>query len=359
MSGGTLEQPLSGGAGRPRGRPAIRLALTVLLWGVVVVFAVRVTMRASEDIEVDESVLTLMHLLVWSALLLVARLVDIVGWHLLLVSAGDRVPVSASARVLASAELVRYLPGGVLHFAARYKFARRLGVAPTVVIGATAHDLVLRLGSALAVFAVTLPFWPSVPPGYVVAALVALPLMALGTHPRVVRPVMAKMERRFGGDGSWTVPYSRVLLASAVYASGWLVRGLVGWHMAHAIAGTSASQAPIVVAVMAMAWVVGVVVPFAPGGLGVREGVGVALLSPIMPVSAALAVMLLSRVLTTVVEFVSAPAIAGWDHLARRGAPLDPPSDDDAPDTSSPVLASSALTSPAVTSTAPREALHE
>jgi len=59
---------------------------------------------------------------------------------------------------------------------------------------------------------------------------------------------------------------------------------------------------------------------FAPAGAGVREVILVATLSPVLSVGKATVVALVSRLITTVADLVSA-GLAGWLGRARRPVP--------------------------------------
>ena len=61
---------------------------------------------------------------------------------------------------------------------------------------------------------------------------------------------------------------------------------------------------PNLVSAYTLAWITGSVAIFAPGGLGVREGVMTLLLSPILPVPLAIALSFITRVWITVFEAV-------------------------------------------------------
>jgi hypothetical protein len=78
----------------------------------------------------------------------------------------------------------------------------------------------------------------------------------------------------------------------------------------------------VVVAAYAAAYAVGFLALLTPAGLGVREGVLVVALAPVLPAGPALVVALVSRLWMMLVELAGA-AVAHL--LARRSATPDPP----------------------------------
>ena len=72
----------------------------------------------------------------------------------------------------------------------------------------------------------------------------------------------------------------------------------------------------------ALAYAVGVVIVFAPAGVGAREALFVVLVSPLTSVAAATALALLARVVHTAADGLMA---AGWWWAARRGPSVPEP----------------------------------
>lgn len=287
---------------RARGLPAVlgprgRRAAAVVFWLAVVAFTAVLVRDTVSGLRGTAAAGTgVVAALVWLALLTAARAGDVGGWYALLRGTGLRGRFGETARVYTVSELVRYLPGGVLHFAARYRFATAVGVRAEAVVSTTVADVVLRLGCGVALFVATLPWWPGLPAGWIAAAALALPVTAVAASPKVLHRVLSVAGRRLGRGAQVPVLGYRCLAwASAAYLGGWVVRGLVTWLMARDLLGVGPGTAAVMVGVTGIAWVVGVVVPFAPGGLGVREAVGVALLAPFVPADAALMLMLLTR----------------------------------------------------------------
>jgi hypothetical protein len=319
----TQLEPLSPAAKQSNWRsvlanPLVKRVALVVVWATVAVLASRLVIDAWSQLDASQVRFTVGGVALMGALLLIARGTDVAGWHRLLRGAGATTPLAATAQVYTTSELVRYLPGGVLHFAARYRYATRLGVTPGVVVATTAIDLALRLASGLAVFALSIPFWPDAPRSYSLLTAAALPVLIVGSHPRVLGSLIVRAERRLGKvEHPLVLPYSVLVRALGWYGIGWLSRGAVTWIIAYSITGTSPSTWVPIVGATGLSWVVGVLTPFAPGGLGTREAAGAALLHQYFPLETGLAIMIVVRLATTLTEFLAAGLVLAWVRIRR------------------------------------------
>ena len=115
-------------------------------------------------------------------------------------------------------------------------------------------------------------------------------------------------------------------LRHVVAAMGWL---LLGWPL-YGLASVAAQSAvgpgigvAAIIAASLLAWTVGFVAVFAPGGAGVREVVYSAVVAGSAAHGVAAAGAVLSRVTFTVAEVIVAAALSAW--AGRSSRPSDPP----------------------------------
>ncbi|AFR09482.1 hypothetical protein B005_0950 [Nocardiopsis alba ATCC BAA-2165] len=99
----------------------------------------------------------------------------------------------------------------------------------------------------------------------------------------------------------------------------WIPLGLHVWLLTWAVGGDALRSLGPAVGAYALAWTLGLLVVFAPAGLGVREVVLVVALAPVVDAGAALVVAVLSRLVMTVAD-------VGWAglSLALSRAPAAP-----------------------------------
>ena len=107
-----------------------------------------------------------------------------------------------------------------------------------------------------------------------------------------------------------------VLSVLAVFCLSRTIMGLAFVSLVHSLYGVKPSYIPSLIAVFILANISGFLAFFAPGGIGVREGVLLIGLSPIVSSGPAIVVTGLARVWQTTLEF--APIGLGWLALSRK-----------------------------------------
>lgn len=223
-------------------------------------------------------------------------------------------------RGLLSASLVgqlgKYVPGGIWPLLGRVGLASRLGVPLRVGSTGLAIEMVMIVGTSavfapLALIAGPTPVGVAVAIGLVVLAggLIAT---RIGAVQRAVRAVLS----RAVGSVAPTIDLRPLRRAAAYYLMGWVVTGAAFWLTANAIFGTPVADLPLLAGAYAVAWIVGFLIVIAPGGLGVRELVLVALLRPSMGEAEALLLAATSRIAFTAGDLLL--AVAAFPTLRRE-----------------------------------------
>src|SRR6056297_2358068 len=215
-------------------------------------------------------------------------------WWLALRAAGFRsASFSRASSAFLSSQLGKYLPGNVGHFAARHVLSRRHGASHRALVGATLLEALLLVAAAGAL--AVMVFQPIISGGLgpmmeaawlapVVVAFVLGLGLALARRkgwldselglPRLV----VELGTAFGMALAFFLASSGcfVLMSGSLGLGAWLP--LVPW--------------------IAAAWLLGFVVPGAPGGLGIREFVLVLGLTPLIGEAQAALDALLFRLVT-------------------------------------------------------------
>ena len=234
-------------------------------------------------------------------------------WWRLLAALGSPVVPRSAASVFFVGQLGKYVPGSVWSFAAQAQLGRRHAVpVRTSVTASTLFLLVhtasgLLLGGALAAGGAVCTdldreWWL---------------LVALGGGALMSPPVLRLLGDRLAGAGVRTAFTGGDLAGAAALMAGvWGCYGVSLWLLVP-LARSAPADLVTATAVFALAHAAGVLLVFAPAGLGAREAVVVALLAPTVGVPAAAAAALLARLAHTVADFALAAAAAGW---ARRAA---------------------------------------
>ena len=246
---------------------------------------------------------------VWSASLW-GRLVRDLG--------GPRLPVWTSVRVFMVANLGRYVPGKVWQIAGLAYLAKREGVQASVATGAAVLGQGIGLlGAALVglgVFFGANEFWRDIGwMGRVAGVGAASAIIAIVVIPSIFRRIVAFWFRltRTDPPGDGLGSGNAGLRWLTLYVVNWGIYATAFWllYLSFGEWRTFLQVGPA----FAAAYVAGYIAVFAPAGAGIREGVLVVLLQPIMAREAAVVLAVIARLWTTAVELVPAALLAsGW-----------------------------------------------
>jgi len=223
---------------------------------------------------------------------------QIQSWRCLLAGWGETLSPGTAARIWFLANLGRYVPGKVWSVAGMVVLARDAGVDGWVATASAFAVQALGLGTAVAVVAVATPDAAS-PVRLALAALAAAATIALLASERAA----AALRRAVGTGTAWRpLPLGTVLTSAFLTFAGWVGYGLAFWFLGRGLSLSPALSPAVAAGVFALGYILGLLALFAPGGIGVREGVFVALLTPILGAGGALALSLGSRLQLTAIE---------------------------------------------------------
>jgi uncharacterized membrane protein YbhN (UPF0104 family) len=227
-------------------------------------------------------------------------------WPMTLHALGTEPPAGLLVCFFAG-QLGKYIPGGAWQYVGRTALARRQGVPLQPAVS----SLFLEAGSSLVAAALLGPFVFSDSARGLAYAVAAVVLGAAGVFWALRLPFV----RRFVAD----LRSVNVVLWSYIAVFG--LFGLAFWLTADALYDVPLSDFFVYTGAYAAAWAAGFVVVFAPGGLGVREAVLVALLRSRLGESEAIVLAAASRIAFTLVDLAGGViALALLRTPLRRGA---------------------------------------
>jgi uncharacterized membrane protein YbhN (UPF0104 family) len=212
------------------------------------------------------------------------------------------------AGIYMQAQLGKYIPGSVWQYAGRAALARGEDIPLRL---ATVSLTIELAGSVIAAGLVT-SLIGGVP---AVTAIAAAALFALAGWKLAGKRL--DLLRRMKASLAMRATFETTLL----YLPIWLLLGLCFWLTARALFHLGFSQSGYYAGAFTVAWLVGLVAVFAPGGLGVREAVLVALLRSRTGTADAVLLAAASRVLLTTVDLVAGAGGAALLRGMRKGRP--------------------------------------
>lgn len=249
-------------------------------------------------------------LLAACGLSLTSRLWGAFVWRRLLIDLGaERPRWTPLLFIYGKSWLGRYLPGKVTWIVGKVYFARQLGVPnDKLIVGASLEALIQLLVMLALSMALLSLDGRSV--GLGTGATAGLLLLAVGLGIVLIPAVLGSI-LRVGGRLIHTAAYGYEVQSRAVINGvGYYVVGffISGGSMLVFTCSLYPDLDPdlflYVLAVFNLAGAVGIVAFFAPGGIGVREGVLLVLLDLAMPREMALMVVVASRVFLVVMDLV-------------------------------------------------------
>jgi len=226
-------------------------------------------------------------------------------WRTIVAHFGRGVPYRESIRIFALSELTRYVPGTVWQYLSRVYLAGRWGVPAPVTVTASLMDLLL-----MALAAIPLVLWrieevfPLVGRARGIL-LVAFPIgAALLLHPVVLNRLAQFLLPRFQMQYEpIRIGFAMLCRLWACYLLLWMAFGAGFVLFARSLAAIGFSRGLELASNYAISWLAGVVSTwFAPGGIGVREGILGLLLAKILPEGLAFLVAVLSRLWLILLE---------------------------------------------------------
>jgi uncharacterized membrane protein YbhN (UPF0104 family) len=260
-----------------------------------------------------------------------------VTWRYSLREFGGDVSVPAALKIYLVGQLGKYIPGSVWALVIQMELARTAGARRTQSFGASVVAVGINIVTGSAVALAALPLAGGDSRLRYVGAGIGIVLCAVAIAPPVLGRI-ANLGMRLARQPTLDTPpsWSGILKAGGFSVASWLAYGL---GLACLAIGAGAEPLPAIALALpavALAMTIGFLIAVAPSGIGVREAVLVAALSPVLDPSAALAVAVGLRIVFTLADLIAAAATMPirvtatrpdadhpWDALDEGVAPIE------------------------------------
>lgn len=288
----------------------------------IVLFAIRALARNWDQLrsqplawQLRPGWLVLSLVLIWLMYLLL-----ILAWRSMLSGWGQRLDGWSAARIWVLSSLGKYVPGKVWAVAGMALLSKRAGVAPWAATGSAVVMQVIAIGTGAAVAGLAgAHILESAQQGARVGLLLLVAGSVISVGLLLWPPFLSRLLRLAAPQAvGERQPAARgVLIGIASNIVAWLGYGLALWLLARGLLPTSGLSLRLAIAAFTASYLAGFLALFAPGGIGVREGLFILMLQEPLGVGAATSLALASRLLLTVAELGAAvPFLA----LGRRQA---------------------------------------
>lgn len=208
-------------------------------------------------------------------------------------------------RIIAISQLGKYLPGKIMFVGNYYLLSRAAGIS-NVQVGTSfvISQALWMLTASLCALPVLSLLAPAL--RYIIVLFPVALLLVV--HPRFLAWLLRLGQRVAGRAQGQPLPLPEGLDArfylwvAVLYLFNWGLAGVGAWLSLRALGPLSLETYSLALAAVALGTVAGFLALFAPVGLGVREGLGMVILAPVVGADYALLGLLLLRGITVVVD---------------------------------------------------------
>ncbi|NJM20164.1 MAG: UPF0104 family protein [Richelia sp. SL_2_1] len=260
--------------------------------------------------------------------------IDGVGWSILAIATGITLLAHAWAgwvwtwilqelhqsissiqliQVYLKTNIAKYLPGNVGHYIGRIMAAKNLRVSTSAATISVLLEPLLMLAAALILVILCSKF--TLASGSIIlliGQIFGLVVVLSILHPLFLNPLIRFAHHRKNKSSSdnlngVSLSLNRYPLLPLLGELGFLLLRSAGFIFTlYAIAPINLSQIPLIIGAFSFAWLLGLVVPGAPGGLGVFETTAIALLQHFFPAALIIAASGLYRLISILAETIAA-----------------------------------------------------
>jgi hypothetical protein len=263
--------------------------------------------------------LILSALVVWAMYALL-----IVAWRIMLAGWGQRLDGWTAARIWTVSSLGKYLPGKVWAIAGMALMAQRAGIAAWAATGSAVVLQVLAIGTGAAVAGLTGRHAIEAADPRMGAGLMLLIAGAVAGVGLLLWPAFLRRLLRLAApdaEARGTPPVAGIVFGIAANLVAWIGYGVALWLLARGLLPTAGLGLGLAIAVFTASYLAGFLALFAPGGIGVREGLFILMLQGPLGIAAATALAVASRVLLTITELGAAVPFLVFTQGRARVAP--------------------------------------
>ncbi len=304
-------------------RTLIRLLASLLVVAIVLYFLGRVLYSNWEQVQAYQWQFHLPLLLLATVFLIGSYLLDIAIWRYTIVRLGEHITYRHALRLYFAAGMAKYIPGTVWQFLGWFYLAQREGIskvkAGTSIVLSQALS---ALAGALLAAAAFAAYGSQDVVRQLLPILFILPIGLIVLQPRVVSAVLNWGLHLIGRQPiTFDLTFRDLIIIFVFYLASYGLWGLALFSFTNALTPLSWTSFAPFLGVFPAAYALGLIAPFAPAGLGVREGTLTFLLSFFVPLPIAAIIALLTRPWMMAVEIVGAAlALLSYARAGRTGA---------------------------------------
>jgi uncharacterized membrane protein YbhN (UPF0104 family) len=244
-------------------------------------------------------------------------------WLLILREFKQTIKQRSGLQIYLKTNIAKYLPGNIWHFYGRITAVNKAGVSLGPATLSVLLEPLLMASAALLIALITAQqkYWG--------LQILCLLVVLMGVHPRILNPVVNHLRKikwkvsSSENTSEFCYQLERYPLRPLLGEMGFVgLRGIGFLLTALALMPFTPQQIPLLVSAYSLAWLLGLIIPGAPGGLGVFEATTLALLDSHFSAGLLLSAVACYRVVSVLAETFCA-LFAGIDqHLVESHKPI-------------------------------------
>ncbi len=226
-------------------------------------------------------------------------------WTVILKSLNQPVQVLLMIKIYLKTNIAKYIPGNIWHFTGRIIGVKDAGGSIVAATISTLLEILLMISAAL-----FLAFL-GIKTQYIILQIIALMLILIVIHPRCLNPLL-KMSKKIkfkqeNNDNNEELKIEKypflILLGEIIFL---ILRGMGFIVVLMSVKSVNLEQIPLILSSFSISWLLGLIVPGAPGGMGIFELSVIALLSQQFAPGIIIPVVALFRLITIISELILA-----------------------------------------------------
>ncbi|KMW70776.1 MAG: lysylphosphatidylglycerol synthase domain-containing protein [Limnoraphis robusta] len=244
-------------------------------------------------------------------------------WLLILREFKQTIKQRSGLQIYLKTNIAKYLPGNIWHFYGRITAVNKAGVSLGPATLSVLLEPLLMASAALLIALITAQqkYWG--------LQILCLLVVLTGVHPRILNPIVNHLRKikwkvsSSENTSEFCYQLERYPLRPLLGEMGFVgLRGIGFLLTALALMPFTPQQIPLLVSAYSLAWLLGLIIPGAPGGLGVFEATTLTLLDSHFSAGLLLTAVACYRVVSVLAETFGA-LFAGIDqHLVESHKPI-------------------------------------
>jgi len=284
---------------------SIRKVLTVIVITVIFYFLISNLTRNWQKIPFHELRFDPLSLIISFVFLFINFLLFVEGWRRIIHRLGDKICFRNAFWIMSSTQIAKYVPGGIWFALGRVYMGRIENLKEEIVALSVVVETGLTFLVGILLFLVSIILTQKQMLTHYLFVVPIFLVFLVVIYPPVLNSIMNHALKFFKKPKmTLNVSFLQVLQLSIYFVGLWLAQIIGFYYLINTIYPISGSVLFSLASAYSLSWMTGFVVIFAPGGLGVREGMMTLLLSPILPTPLAIAITFIARVWITIFEII-------------------------------------------------------